>query len=363
MSKFRNFAFTVNNYTEDDISVLLDLVNTDAKYIVFGREVGKEGTPHLQGTVVWKNQKSLMAAKRALMLGDRPHIEVCMDLFGSIDYCKKDGKFDEEGEAPVPQKERGRKGKEAAAKRWKTAYEATKSGDYSAVEPQIMITQCRNLEFLEDKARRSLPLRETPHKNLWLYGPTRTGKSREARKWFGPKAYLKEPGTKWWDNYKDEPYVIVEELSPEHKYMADRYKRWADRYVFPAEKKGGSITIRPRMMIVTSNYKPSDIWTNAADLEPLLERFTLIEFGSDTLPMLQPFVLNELDEPNTDVVIDMSDDVSHVSGTPEKRRRVESDDESSGSQCEVTWGNGEDIEDEDGIWFDADDEMSEGESI
>lgn len=44
--KCRNYCFTLNNYAEHDIQKLLD---TDHTYITFQKEVGVNGTPHLQG--------------------------------------------------------------------------------------------------------------------------------------------------------------------------------------------------------------------------------------------------------------------------------------------------------------------------
>ena len=66
------------------------------KYIVFGREVGESGTPHLQGTVVFENRKRASGVKK--QVGDRAHIEPVRDLERSIEYCKKDEDFVEIGD-------------------------------------------------------------------------------------------------------------------------------------------------------------------------------------------------------------------------------------------------------------------------
>lgn len=87
--------------------------------------------------------------------------------------------------------------------------------------------------------------------NHWLYGKTGTGKSRMARaKW--PGAYLKDI-TKWWDHYNDQPAIIIEDLDPDHKYLARQLKIWSDRYPFSPEHKGSYLPpIRPKHVIVTS---------------------------------------------------------------------------------------------------------------
>lgn len=50
------WAFTFNNYTEDDISSIVPIfLRLEAQYL-FSKEIGDEGTPHLQGAVVFKKK-------------------------------------------------------------------------------------------------------------------------------------------------------------------------------------------------------------------------------------------------------------------------------------------------------------------
>ena len=50
MSKSANYVFTLNNYQDKPEAVaLLNLL--PCRYMKYGREVGEEGTPHLQGMV------------------------------------------------------------------------------------------------------------------------------------------------------------------------------------------------------------------------------------------------------------------------------------------------------------------------
>ena len=58
-------TFTLNNYTEYDKSFLNDL---ECNYIVYGEEIGEQGTPHLQGFVTFKNSCRL-ASLKSLSLG------------------------------------------------------------------------------------------------------------------------------------------------------------------------------------------------------------------------------------------------------------------------------------------------------
>ncbi len=48
----KSWAFTCNNYTENDLMALDNLPESIIKYVIFGEEVGpKTGTPHLQGYI------------------------------------------------------------------------------------------------------------------------------------------------------------------------------------------------------------------------------------------------------------------------------------------------------------------------
>ena len=86
----RNYAFTINNYTQQQF---LDLEKLKCKYIIYGTEVAPEtGTPHLQGFIILNNAKSFNACKNVLPQG--AHIEVCKGTpYSNFEYCSKTGNF------------------------------------------------------------------------------------------------------------------------------------------------------------------------------------------------------------------------------------------------------------------------------
>ena len=85
---------------------------------------------------------------------------------------------------------------------------------------------------------------------------------------------------KWWDGYAEQDVVILEDFDKRHDVLIHHLKIWADRYPFPVEWKGGSSVIRPKKMIVTSNWHPKDIWSAAEDIEPILRRFHVTRFSN-----------------------------------------------------------------------------------
>ena len=95
MSRARHWVFTINNYTEED-EERLRVVATNCTYLVFGREIGESGTPHLQGYVDFGTTKRFSTAKGHI--GQNAHIDVKRGKpEQAADYCKKDGDFEEFG--------------------------------------------------------------------------------------------------------------------------------------------------------------------------------------------------------------------------------------------------------------------------
>jgi len=270
-NKSRTYCFTLNNYTESDIDYYQQLVQTgNAKYIIIGKEVGEEGTPHLQGFVSFASRRHFNAVKD---LFPRAHLEKAMSLNAAIEYCKKDGNFVEWGDAPMTQKEKGATEK----RRWEEAFTAAEEGRFEDIDADIRFRYDQNCQRIRDRAIRARILEDTEEKHEWYYGETGTGKSRKART-DNPDCFLKMCN-KWWDGYVDQDVVLIEDFDKKHDVLCHHMKIWADRYPFPAEAKGRALVIRPKKIIVTSNYHPKDIWSSPSDLDPILRRFKIIHFS------------------------------------------------------------------------------------
>jgi len=278
MSRSRNFCFTLNNYSEADLERLLDV---DCKYVVIGKEVGQAkedgtpGTPHLQGYFSFNLQKTLAACKK---VDPRAHWEICKGLPSqNRAYCIKQGDFQEKGKIPADPSEKG----EGEKRRWEDAFAAVKENRIEDVPADI---KCRHLKSIEYAVTREADsMRKLSNlefsSNEWRWGDPKSGKSEGARL-ENPDHYVKLVRSKWFDNYKHEPCVIIEDIDPESAKSAQFLKTLADIYPLPVEVKGGTMMIRPKRIIVTSNYHPSDIFSGV-DLEAILRRFLVLHFVHD----------------------------------------------------------------------------------
>lgn len=133
---------------------------------------------------------------------------------------------------------------------------------------QIAIDHAPDLEPISEKT------------GLWIYGTTGCGKSKKARADY-PDAYMKHMN-KWWDGYKDQEYVILEDIDPTNAdHMRRNLKIWMDHYPFPAESKGTQRIIRPKLIIVTSQYPIEAIWPDADTQHAIRRRCDVINMTPD----------------------------------------------------------------------------------
>lgn len=83
MSRSRNWVFTINNYTEEDIKGF-----EEVKFeYVFQEEKGEQGTPHLQGCIFTPNALTLSGVKK---IHNKAHWEIAKgNKIQCIKYCTK----------------------------------------------------------------------------------------------------------------------------------------------------------------------------------------------------------------------------------------------------------------------------------
>ena len=270
----RGFVFTCNNPTTQKEELVRGLVS---RWLLYGREVGESGTPHLQGVIWFANQRTLKSLIKKL---PGFHLEVAKGSPEECEeYCSKDGDVWSSGERPLGDKEKGALGGDAQSDRWDLARAQAAAGTFDIIDSELYIKYQSAFHRIRSLALETAPLVATDVlNNFWFYGKSGSGKSREARRRF-PDAYLKAKN-KWWSGYQFQEVAIVDDVDPQHSvWMGAFLKEWSDHYPFQAEIKGGSFVIRPKTIVITSQYKIEDIFTDPETVAALQRRFQVTRFG------------------------------------------------------------------------------------
>lgn len=134
-NKAKRWCFTLNNYTDGEVELLDQLLQSDhVSYGVYGFETGESGTPHLQGFIIFEQEKRLAQVKR--IVSERAHFEVARGTpVQAADYCKKDGDFKEYGTCPTGRTCPSKKGKWDQLVEW--IEEINDNGDPSPSEAEL----------------------------------------------------------------------------------------------------------------------------------------------------------------------------------------------------------------------------------
>jgi hypothetical protein len=281
--KSRNWCWTLNNYTPEDILKLDAFCVLKANvYVIYGKEVGDgtskgpsitrsvpNGTPHLQG---YTHFPSPMAASAMKKLLPRAHIEVCKGTpQDNIIYCSKGGDVTTYGAEPKTQQQ-------VQKDKAKLFIELAQAGDFASIQavmPAKYAQMYRTMhQIYADHQKAPAPLDTTC--GIWIYGETGCGKTTSARKDYGT-VFLKSCN-KWWDGYDGQDSAVLEDMDPGHSKLAHHIKLWADKWSFNCEVKGGTRCIRPKRFIVTSNHSIEEVFYDCKpqDLEAIKRRFRVI---------------------------------------------------------------------------------------
>lgn len=268
----KRFTFTINNPKGVDHEILSDL---KCRYICYASEVAPTtGTQHLQGYVVFETNKTLVGTKKVLPFG--AHIEVAKgSTQDNIRYCSKENTPYERGVAP----QSNTKIAELSKDKWSAIVHNAKEGNFDAIPEDVLFRYYNTAKSLARDHQKAPPPLETCC-GLWIYGEPGTGKSHAVQMQH-PGSFMK-PLNKWWDGYQKQELVHLDEIEPSHAtWIAPYLKKWADKWPFPAETKGSSMTIRPKRIVVTSNYSIDEMGFDVITTAALKRRYEEIQKTRD----------------------------------------------------------------------------------
>lgn len=248
-SRHRCWCITINNWTQAD-KFGLDMILKKCNYGIYGEEVGKQGTPHLQGYIHLANPLSLQVLKKSIPRG---HFIVAN---GSDEenrtYCSKDGvNIKEVGQISVGQGTRTD---------IKLIASLIKNQEITLQElmfeyPDMYVRYSRSFEKMFNAVMKP---RDTPPQVFWRYGLAGTGKSRYVYDTYGLQNVYPKDGTPWWDGYNQQQVILIDDFDNNIPYRT--LLRILDRYVYQGQVKGSYVQINSPFIYITSEHPPDYYW-------------------------------------------------------------------------------------------------------
>lgn len=158
---------------------------------------------------------------------------------------------------------------------WDSVFSLARSGNLDEIDKSILVRHYGSLKRIRQDYLEPAPMERTC---IVFWGPTGTGKSRTAWRLAGLSAYPKDPRTKFWDGYRDQEHVVIDEFRG--AIDLSHVLRWIDRYPVIVEVKGSSTVLNAKTIWITSNLNPN-MWYPGLDNESfqaLLRRLIVIHF-------------------------------------------------------------------------------------
>lgn len=271
------FISTWNNYTDEDVEKFKSWCAQRTRYSAVGREVGKQGTPHLQGFHQTSGNLNFKAFKTKF---NSVHVQPVGVDNGASQYPFKEGNLAFEVGEFEEKKPGKRTDLESVAK---MAASGCTMREIADVAPTAIVQYGaglnRLLSLYEKPRDRTIPKRVCV-----LFGATGTGKTRRVYDWMdaqhpGQELYLWEPSSeKWFDGYSGHKHVLFDEFRGQ--LPLGMLLRLLDRYPCRVQYKGGSCQFVPDYVYITSPKSPTQ-WYNDFQYDRIDQLMRRIEYSRE----------------------------------------------------------------------------------
>ena len=300
------WVFTINNFSYEEEEIIRNLdQNPNVKYVIAEEEHLDQGTPHIQGYLHMKSKTRRRQIER--ILGGRAYVDLAKGTEDeNIKYCQKENQVIIEYGNPTNHKGRtltSIKTNEEAKEMLKAMRELNEDEFESTHTKYFLMHKNQYRDFRHEYLVKNQKIWDgsLKKKNIWIWGPPGTGKSRCARMGLDIWKVYSKSYNKWWNGFDAENHkrVIIDDwpnLEGGGSMLCQHLKIWGDRYPFTAEIKGGHIAIEPDyQLVITSNYKIDDCFATAEDKEAIKRRFSELEWKGNE-GTLDPFLVLDIDE-------------------------------------------------------------------
>ncbi len=263
----KRWCFTINNPTEDEVRHIKDTAGSFS-YIIFGRETGESGTPHLQGYLELSGKRTLSGVKR-LLGTQRAHLEIAQGTpKEAAEYCKKERNYEEFGEISA-----GR-GKRTDLIEIQESIKEGK-GPLEIADAYFSQWVVYRRSFAEYRRLLVPTVRRVDLKVFVLVGRTGVGKTRFVHDFAGSEALWISPDheCKWFDGYSGQPHALFDDFRGKAPF--EFLLRLLDVYPLDVPVKGSFVTWRPETIWLTSNWNLQE-WYPDAEISPLIRRVSRV---------------------------------------------------------------------------------------
>lgn len=232
-------------------------------------EVGEGGYEHWQVCIAFP--KNVTATKCKTFFPEESHVEFTRSA-AADEYVHK-----EESSVAGTRFEYGQKSKRRNnANDWNEVWDQATSGRILDIPADIRIRCYHTLKRIR-KDYDEAPWREDIIVNVFT-GVTGSGKSHRMFEEAGRHCYIKPSTTKWWDGYRGESNVVIDEFRGQ--ISIEHMLRWFDKYPCFVEEKGGQVALKATKFWVASNLSVEKWFPDAdpATLAALKRRIHVTEF-------------------------------------------------------------------------------------
>lgn len=237
----KSWCFTLNNYEDGDEK---EIQAWEASHIVYGREEGESGTPHLQGYVTFRKSYRLSGVKKLL---PRAHWEVAKAKEAAAKYCKKDGDYWE--------KDDRKQGQRTDWEKISTLAQARKFGTIAQDYPASFARYYKGIYALAS-AYDEPQGTHFPKEVYVRWGAPGTGKTRYFVEKY-PNLLSMQCFNGFWTRYGGEEVVLFDDFDGSWCKRATLLQM-LDRYKCFINQKGGQALWCPKIVCITSNTDPRE---------------------------------------------------------------------------------------------------------
>lgn len=238
-------------------------------YIKGQQEIGQQGLHHWQLLALTSKKVTATALKACFCR--QAHVELSRSAAADDYVWKEDTRVPdtqfEMGERPVRRNNKTD---------WENVLTKVKEGRIGDVPADIQIRHYSSLKRIAVDNMVNVPRDQIVANYFW--GASGSGKTRRAWDEATLDAYIKNPNTKWWDGYRGQENVIIDEFTG--RIDISYLLTWLDRYPCSVEVKGFSVPLKAVNFWITSNLSLEECYPDAKEEQraALRRRLNVVHF-------------------------------------------------------------------------------------